>query len=212
MIVAAGPSLSDDQCAMLTERRAEDGCRVFVVNNAYRYVPTADLLYACDFSWWKFHHGVRATDGQPGVAAVCPRIEKYSCENAAMRPYGTSLARLVPGRGILEPGKSVQREIRRGSGGGFQAAGLAIAYGATNIILVGMDCKKSRAGLSHRHGDHPLPLRNDQPFKTWADEFDSMAGPARQYGIRIVNCSLDSAIRAIPVSDLERELWPSTPT
>ena len=205
VIVGGGYSLTDQQCNFVANRRAANGCRVIVVNNAYRKVPNADILYAADFAWWKGHHGVRAHDGLPGVAAVCPDIAKYSCEAACIRPYGTTIAKIVPGRGIAPVGST---DIQRGSGGGFQATGLALSFGARKVILIGMDCKPGPKGEKHWHPDHPAPCGQAQPFSTWSDEFTSLAGPAAQRGLDIVDCSLDSAIRMLRKSTIEKELVP----
>lgn len=207
VIVASGASLTDEQCQMVVARRAANACRVIVVNDNYRKVPNADILYAADFKWWKSHCQDRAIDGKPGITKVAPHMIRYSCEPAAVRPYNTHVLRLVPGRGIAPAGP--QREVRRGSGGGFQATGMAIAFGARKVVLIGMDCKRSKDGKAHWFGDHHPDINHMQPFPTWADEFDSLAGDAAALGIDIVNCTIDSAIRKLRRSTLERELWPA---
>jgi hypothetical protein len=205
VVVGTGPSLSNEQCNQIMQRRRENCCRVIVVNNAYRYVRNADALYAADFNWWKEHDGLIANiDKKPGINALCPAIARFCPEPAAIRAYKTQMVRIDAGsRGIAPEGKGV----RRGSGSGFQAVGLAILLGAKRIVLVGMDCKRGPKGEIHVHGEHKHPLRNDQPLNTWKEEFDSLEGDSAALGIDIANCTIDTAIHRIRRSTLERELF-----
>lgn len=196
VIVGSGPSLSDDQCATIAARRAADACRVIVTNDNYRRVPNADILFAGDHPWWR----VWSAD----VTKVAPSIERWSCEPKC-REYGAQIWPATPGRGIAGPGEST---IKRGSSSGFMSVGLAIKFQARHIVLVGMDCKRSKDKQAHWFGDHPKKLPSPQPFDLWRDEFDSLAEPAAKLGIRIVNCTIDTAIRLLPRSTLEAELFP----
>lgn len=195
VIVASGPSLTDQQCDLIQQRRAADACRVIVVNDNYLRVPNADVLFAADRPWWKLH--------DRAIRERCPTIERWSCEPLT-RDFGTHIWPAETGRGIAEP----NGHIKRGSSSGFMSVGIAIKWGARHIVLVGMDCKASRDGKAHWFGDHPKKLLpSPQPFRMWAEEFDSLAAPAAARGIRIVNCTIDSAIRLLPRSTLEVELY-----
>ena len=197
VIVASGPSLTEQQCAFIVERRAADACRVIVVNNNYQRVPNADVLFAADRPWWKLH--------APEIAKVCPNIERWSIE-ATTRDFGTQIWAAESGNGIAEPKSGT---IKRGSSSGFMSVGLAIKWGAKHIILVGIDCKLGSDGKSHWFGDHPKKLLpSPQPLQSWAREFDSLAAPAKALGIRIVNCTIDTAVKLLPRSTLEAELVP----
>lgn len=196
VIVGSGPSLSDEQCTTIVERRAADACRVIVTNDNYRRVPNADVLFAGDHPWWR----VYSTD----VTKVSPKIERWSCEPKCME-FGAQIWPAIPGRGIAE--RSVNA-IKRGSSSGFMSVGLAVKFGAQHIVLVGMDCKRAKDKRIHWFGNHPAKLPSPQPLDLWRDEFDSLAEPARELGIRIVNCTLDTAITKLPMSTLEVELFP----
>jgi hypothetical protein len=80
--------------------------------------------------------------------------------------------------------------------------------GARHVILVGMDCKRSKDGKAHWFGDHPKKLPNPQPFLQWAHEFAGLVDPCAARGIDIVNCTMDSDIREMRRSTLEVELYP----
>lgn len=197
VIVGSGPSLTDYQCDAISSRRAADACRVIVTNDNYRRVPNADILFAGDHPWWR----VWVAD----VAKVAPKIERWSCEPKC-REYGAQIWPATPGRGIAERSENA---IKRGSSSGFMAVGLAIKFQARHIVLVGMDCKRSQDKKNHWFGDHDLKkLPSPQPFDLWRDEFNSLAEPAIKLGIRIVNCTIDTAITTLPRSKLEVELFP----
>lgn len=197
VIVGSGPSLSDEQCTTIAARRAADACRVIVTNDNYRRVPGADILFAGDHPWWR----VWAAD----VAKVAPKIERWSCEPKC-REYGAQVWPATPGRGIAERSENA---IKRGSSSGFMAVGLALKFQARHIVLVGMDCKRGKDKQAHWFGDHhPKKLPSPQPFDLWRDEFDSLAEPAKKLGIRIVNCTIDTAITKLPRSTLKAELFP----
>lgn len=196
MIVGSGPSLTEEQCQFIRERRADDACRVIVTNDNYKRVPNADILFAGDAPWWRVHVA--------DIAKSVPTIERWSCEPKC-REFGAHLWPSAPGRGLAGDKES---QIKRGSSSGFMAVGLAVKFQAKHIVLVGMDCKRSKDKRAHWFGDHPKKLPSPQPFDLWRDEFDSLAEPARQRSIDIVNCTIDSAIRALRRSTLESELLP----
>lgn len=196
MVVASGPSLTEDQCALITERRAADACRVIVINDNYKRVPNADVLFAADRPWWKLHSAA--------IAAACPKIERWSCEPTT-RDYGTLIWPASSGRGIYPEG---EYPVRRNSSSTHMAAQLGMKWGSRHIVLVGVDCKKGRDGKNHWFGDHPAKLLpSQQPFVTWAEEWDHMVLPAKLRGIDLVNCSPDTAIKTMRRSTLERELF-----
>lgn len=213
VICASGPSFSDEQAVLIRQRRAENACRVIVINNNYRMVPNADILYAADHKWWKCHYQMRAVDGAPGIKAVAPNMARFSCEARVLQDFAPAhLIHVQGSRGIAashdKHGKPLNHVVR-GSGGGMQAVGLAIKLGAKHICLVGYDGKRGPRGESHWHGDHPKEhLPNPQPFLAWAEEYDSLAEPAAARGIRIVQCSRDHDTRKLITSTLERELYP----
>jgi hypothetical protein len=196
VIVGSGPSLSDAQCGLIQDRRAADACRVIVINDNYRRVPNADILFAGDQPWWRIYSA--------DVAKVAPNIERWSGEGSC-REFGCHVWPIGPGRGIAPDSES---QIRRGSSSGFMAVGLAVKFRARHIVLVGMDCKRSKDNKAHWFGDHPSKLPSPQPFDMWRDEFESLVAPAAERGINIVNCTIDTAIRNMRRSTLECELFP----
>jgi hypothetical protein len=189
IVAATGPSLSVE----VAEHVEDSGKRVIAVNDAYRLLPHADVLYACDAKWWEVHKG-------------CPDFagERWSSHEAggsndktiAARDYGLHL---VPGRS----GDAFRTDgmVAYGGNSGFQAVNLAILFGAVRIVLVGFDMRET-GGKRHFFGDHPRPLRNGGCFRRWAERF---ATAARQLpsGVEIVNATLNSGITCFPFVRLE---------
>lgn len=194
VIVGSGPSLSDDQCDLIRQARAEDRCRVIVVNDNYQRVPNADWLVAYDGPWWNLH--------SQRIDRACPQLVRWSCDTRAGE-YGALMFVGENGRGISD---ETSGAVRQGTNSGFGAVGLSIMHGARRILLAGMDCKAGPDGRKHWFGDHPPRLPACQPFETFAQDFDSLADPAAEREIEIINCTIDSAIRRLPRGDLAAEL------
>ena len=190
IVAATGPSLT----AQVAEQCV--GQHVVAVNDAYRLLPWAEVLYACDPDWWDVHHGC------PGFAG-----EKWSSHDpgnnndklAIATRYGLRLVGGRDGEGFsLDP--SV---INYGSNSGFQAINLAILMGAKRILLVGFDMHTR--GPRHFFGDHPEPLSNYMKFETLVPFF-SRAAKLLPPSIEIVNCTPGSALDCFPMMALEEAL------
>ena len=128
IVAAPGPSLTQevaDRCK---------GIRTIVVQDAWRLMPWADVLYGCDAKWWDVHNG-------------CPDFagEKWSTHDDGTnskldvaRKYGVSLV-----AGKAADGFSLNSTvIHYGSNSGHQAVNLAILMGAVRVVLVGFDMRK----------------------------------------------------------------------
>jgi hypothetical protein len=162
------------------------------VNDAYRLMPFAHVLYACDAAWWEIHEGC------PGFAG-----EKWSThepganeKKAVAERYGINLVR-GGGSNEFSLDPSV---VHYGSNSGFQGINLAIVMGATRIILVGFDMHSQRG--RHFFGDHPAPLSNDVNFERFAENF-AVAAKALPERIRITNCTPGSRLTCFPYVPLE---------
>ena len=182
VVAATGPSLTPDVAAHCR------GLPAIAVNDAWRLLPWADILYSCDGPWWVKH------DGAPGFAG-----ERWSSHDDGTNDKSAIAARfgltLVAGR----TGDTFSRDpgvIHYGSNSGFQAIGLAILMGARRIVLVGYDMQVVE-GRRHFFGDHPAPLRNALDYRAMVPIFHHAA---RQLGpeVEILNATPASAITCWP--------------
>lgn len=176
-ILASGASLSREQVAEIEE----SPCRVIVINRTWQRAPWADLLYACDRSFWDRY----ADETRRGFAR-----QRWTQDESAAQLYGLELIRSVDAPGLSrEPGV-----INQGGNSGYQAIGLAWQTGARRIFLFGFDMHGE-----HWHGPHEesvaghLTIKLD--FASWIPRFDRLAADLASDGVDVINCTPGSALR-----------------
>jgi hypothetical protein len=196
--VASGPSFSEAQAEQIVKARAEDKCRVIVVNDNYKRVPNADLLYACDGLWWDknilqvrkiFSGALLTSDNAASAHFDIPYI-----------PYDNKA------KGLSKPGSP----LNLGSNSGYAAVDLAFHHGTKKIILVGYDMQRTD-GKTHWFGEHENGLWNYHPddlIASWARNYYQLAIDLANAGVDCVNCTIDSALTCFRRSVLEWELPP----
>lgn len=167
-------------------------CRIIAVNLAFRLVPDADVLYAADGGFWHVY----------GAETRKFKGLKLSCDDRAQL-YDATIGRVYVREGRDQPYQRMRFERRGhigvvGGNSGAQAVNLAAQFGAAVILLVGLDYQGK-----HWHADHGNALRNPSPaqLKKWARAFDAEADTLRDYGVRVINLSNTSALRAYPHVD-----------
>lgn len=189
-IVATGPSLRGARLDGLAK------FPVIAVNDSYRLVPFADILYACDPPWWRYHEFAPGFHGERWTQHQGPK--SWPMEAAA---NGLRVIRSAAGHSIsTDPGL-----IFTGWNSGFQALNLAILGGARRILLLGFDMRRDDAA-SHWFGEHPAPLRRSSPYDAFVRAFHNAAAEIEALGVKVVNCSPTSAITCFPRVPLESVL------
>lgn len=176
------------------------GYPVIAVNDAYRLLPFAEVLYACDAEWWQHHAGCRDFAGERWSShGNAQRNDK----RAAAGEYGLTLVRGAEGEGFShEPDL-----IHYGEMSGFQAVNIALHMmgWAGRVILVGFDLAP-RDGRRHFFGEHPQGLRSTIVGPGGAYEkcigFFTRAAALLPSTVEIVNCSPGSALRAYKMMDI----------
>ncbi len=199
VIVASGPSAKGVDLA-----RARNRAKFIAVNNSWQLCPWADVLYACDHSWWRVHKGVPEFKGlKVSQHHTCkyhfPDVKLVTC----VRSYdgGDALRTDTPGK------------IGWGRNGGFQALNLAVQFKTKRILLVGFDMTLDH-GL-HWHGKHPVTIKDKglqqrglfNPHKEqvsrWRKVMDGLKPTLDRLGLTVINCSPVSALKAYPKMTLE---------
>lgn len=171
-VIGAGPSLT--QADVSAAERA--GWRTLAVNESFRMIERPDLLYACDFAWWRLRE--RETEG----------FERWTQDARATAAWG--LNRVVC---VDRPGMGRNGAIHSGGNSGYQAIQLAALRGARRIVLLGFDCQHT-GGLRHWHGDHLAPLNNAGPVEFWQAAFPALAADMAAAGIEVLNASRETAL------------------
>lgn len=186
---ASGPSFTEAQAALVIEGRQRGICNVIVVNDNYLRVPNADALYAADGKWYGVHlnKGLRSFQG-----------EMWTQDHAAAEKHGLRYVQFVLG---IKPLAATDPRISGGRNSGLQAIMLARQFGATRFALVGYDCD----GDSHWFGKHAHPLANGNS-EAFVKHFNNVAGPLRDEGIQIFNCSPTTKLDCFPRVDLATTL------
>lgn len=179
--MASGPSLSAQDCERVERWRlapSDRARRVIVVNTTYQAARWADILYAMDSAWWRMHGGdvAQTFRGERVSAMKSAAIDVQVIPKAACQAYGNS---------------------------GAGAVSLAAHMGATRILLLGYDSKRT-GGKVHWHGDHPKGLGNAGAMGRWPAQFANAA--AGITGAEIINCSRETVLTCWPRGDLEAEL------
>lgn len=190
VVAAPGPSLSREVC---------DRCRAYraiAVQDAWRLMPWADVLYGCDSKWWRHHNGAPDFAGERWASHGTTSNDNAELAGA----YGLHL---VAGRSgatfSTDP-----RILHYGFSSGFQAVNLAILFGATRIVLIGFDMRIVD-GRAHYFGDHPPPLLRRTNYGAFAARFVE-AAKRLPPGVEIVNATPGSALTCFPMVPLDEVL------
>ena len=189
MIVASGPSAKTVPLHL-----AKTTCRFIAVNNSWQLAPWSDLLYGCDFNWWK------SVDGCPEFAGL------KASENERVCTMGWGILKVDANRGVDHICLNRDGRIGWGSNGGFQAFNLALHFKVSRILLVGFDATLDHG--AHWHGQHSAGLSNPNAnaVDRWRRALDGAATVVADHGVDVVNCSMVSALRKYPKVPFEQAL------
>lgn len=190
--VATGPSL----CAADLDTCQASGHPILAINSAYAVCPSAEILYAGDGQWWRWHRAV------PDVRLPA---WKFSIDPAA-REYRSDVRLLnyTSGDGVdLRPWS-----IRSGGHSGYAAINLAVHCGARSIVLLGYDLLPAAADAQQHHsvlvGEHPD--RSHPHYAVRTTIYNTLWRTLHDLGISIVNASRVTAIPTIPRVTLDEAL------
>lgn len=170
--------------------------RVIVVNETWRLCPSADVLYAADWSWWQTR--APAPEAFPG--------ERWTTPTAWPKKLHSLLATLhtvetVPGDRILDA-----PPFHHGYNSSFQAMQLARYWGAHRIVFLGLDMKHAGT-LTHWHDNHERPLANSPvALGLFAKAFTKAAPQMAAKGVEVINASRQTALTCFPRVPLEEVL------
>lgn len=175
--LASGPSLTADDVELV---RAA-GLTTIVANTTFRLATWADALFGFDHRWWKEH------------------IDEVKHRQFKGRLMGASpLSRAI---GVEDLPASTW--FRRFGNSGACAISVAVAGGASKIILLGYDCTMGQNGATHWHGNHPKGMSNCLSIKKWPYHFEGAAKYARQERAEILNCSRRTMLTCFKTATLE---------
>lgn len=212
ILLGGGPSLSLE---LFERARAAHGgnVRAIAINDAYLLAPWAEVLYAADQHWWKWHsEGV----DKPWMGLTSSRVREKFDAFAGQRCSIWNTSHPLPdgdvhflknyhgdtnGHGLSDD----PEKLVTGWNGGWQALNLAILAGARKIILLGFDGRCAADGTQHWHGGHPKRTP-DAAYEHYRRAFSAGEAAIEAAGVRVFNCSPGSAIDSFPKMALEAAL------
>jgi len=175
--MANGPSLT---LADVTAAFNSGHPAIAINHVAPKWAPWCDIWYAADQKFWALCHSPHV--GGLRVSAD-PGPVTNGWAHLQLQVHGD------PENETFEVGKSTH-----GQHSGYQALVMAIALGASRVLLLGYDCKPQQ-GKTHAI-EKPLAHQPSAPRERWPDMYRRLPVPA---GVEVVNCTAGSAIRAFPV-------------
>lgn len=186
VIVASGPSAK-----LYDYELYRDRAHFIATNESWRLVPWAEVIMGADGGWW------RETKGLPEFKGL-----KTTLDFNVSREFDIKLLKLLnTARGITveRPGM-----IGMGRNSGFYAANLAVQFKATKLILAGFDMNLDN-GI-HWHGPHKSKKLNNPRIETitrWRKILDGEAKTFEKLGVRVINVSPSSSLKAYPKMTLQ---------
>lgn len=154
----------------------QPGVRAITCNDTYRRASWADIALAADHGWWQQH-----------MHEMPEGPERWTCSYAAVREF---------------PELELFRTNLKTRNTGAKAIELAIHLGAKTVVLLGYDCSLKNG--VHWHGLHERTTNPDEKIVgEWADHFQIMADYAKEKGVRIINCSRETALECFERLPLE---------
>jgi hypothetical protein len=196
-VAASGPSLTPQVAETIRGARWKAPWRVIVVNDAYKLLPWADLLYAADFSWWRTHDGAKSFAGERWTSHS---QSTQVCDDKSLvaHIYDLNFVNAKHGKGFSsDPGYIHYGDPEHS---GFQAVNLALLMGAPKVVLVGFDYGYS--DKAHFFGNHTEGLR--QPT---SGNYADMARAYRHVETdKIVNATPGSNLKRFPAMELSEAL------
>lgn len=190
LITGSGPSLQQADVD-LVRAHAE---AVIAVNDSYKLVPDATVLYAADAKWWGWHKGCR--DAHQVGAVKYPAFTGRLRYALSRTPYhDVQVLRRGPQSGLtLDPGK-----VALGLNGVYQSINVAVHLGATRVILLGVDMHGG-----HFFGKHPD--NSAPPFSLCLQRFATLVGPLQTAGVDVINCTPKTALTVFPCLSIAEAL------
>jgi len=186
-VLGCGPSLASTPVGRLSAHG-----RVIAINDAYRRLPTADVLYFCDRKWWLRNQSYVRRDFQGRyIVTIADRVD------------GVKTLRCTGAIGLeSDPGA-----LRHGSNSGYQAINLAYHFGARRIVLLGYDMRlvEGKVHWKARSKEQPDAQRRTME-NVMLPKFDTLKGPLEKAGVEVLNATPRSRLRVWPLVDIDEIL------
>lgn len=198
---ASGPGLTPEVVEQIRPYHEAGKIIAAGLNDSYKIVPYLDEFYACDENWWKYHvNNAYFREQKKTVLDIPARIWGNQTAWRLLRKHPH--VNIVQGFG--KKGFSPNRKsIHWGSNSGHQLLNLVWHMKPDRILLVGYNMKTTDDGKQHFFGKHPQGMSQSGNYKGFAKIFQQIDPRIRRH---IINCTLDTALKAFEIVPLEEEL------
>jgi hypothetical protein len=171
--IASGPSLTAEDC------EATKGHPTIVTNTTFRMAPWADVLFGFDSRWWRAHIAEVRQVFKGRLISASQIAANLGVESTFGAPW-----------------------FRQYANSGACAISMALAGGASKIVLLGYDCQNGPNGEKHWHGDHPKGLTNCASMPRWGQVFTRVSIDAEVQGVPVINATRRTALRCFKKAEL----------
>jgi len=196
-ILAAGPSMTRAQADLIKSSAEVYRC---VINRSWELASDADMLYGCDWQWHRRKAPHR--DGFKGmrvVGALPNQRNVHLPPDMAWQEPLLNYVKVVAGKTRM-----VWDGPTLGAGGNsaFQAVNLLARCGAVNVILVGVDCHSPNQHWFGVHDHIEAPVQKQHTVDGWINSWTNAAPDLERRGVKVLNCTPGSTLKAFPYADL----------
>jgi hypothetical protein len=200
-IIAGGPSISDMLLAPLRGRQ------LVTVNMSYKLFPDSTVHFSCDNTWIQKNAADFEATWKGRYKAFCHFQWKGDRRNGplGMVVYDHDRIAIGPkGRAYHDKGFCTKLNALRGNNSGGMAINLAWHLGARLAILLGFDMKM-KGDQMHWYKEAPRSIVGNRTTFTniFIPVLNSVRTEAEAAGLRIVNCTPDSALTCFERGALE---------
>lgn len=210
VIIGGGPSVTKEDVELVRVARRDKHVRCIAVNDAYLLAPWADVQYAADARWHKWHtQGIARLDMTAGQVRDAWRSfmgQKCSIEADDQEVFAYEDVYVLRNRDHPNQGWGLStdpRALATGRNSGFQALNLATLAGASRVLLLGFDGKPG--DQAHWFGEHPAPTPVSA-YELYREAMSRAELDLSRLGVEVINCSMRSAIDSFPKKPLSEVL------
>ncbi len=193
-VLASGPSLTREVCDKIKGRNS------IVINASFKQAPWAKVWYFTDGHIYEKYRDEVAS--WPGEVVCMSKLAKQELNKQVKRVRGEGDPTSA---GQLEFPHLGHHSIRQGRSSGHTAVSLAIALGASQIILLGFDMRFVE-GREHHHSEYQGPRDVALYEREFVPGFDGWNAAALMAGVEILNATPLSAVHEFPMVSLEEVL------
>jgi len=210
VVIGGGASLTAEQFEAVGRARHTATIRVVAVNDAYLLAPWADVIYAADSHWFKWHTaGIAKPLLGLSAEAVAHRWATFAGQKCTIQSSGGNVTdeavHMMRNRDFPNHGQGLSLDphfLVTGRNSGFQALNLAVLAGAKRIILIGFDGAPAKDGKEHFHGGHPRPTPREA-YPLYRQAMSAAESLLIDAGVQVLNASPGTQIDSFPKVRLE---------